>query len=83
VNFTDLQRWSAPHATTLRLISQRDFLLPFASPADAALMDEHGAGGAFLVLEQASEKDAPPVDHPAKNTPPFKQQRVIFQLLIE
>lgn len=59
VNFTDLQRWSAPHATTLRLIPQRDFLLPFASPADAALMDGHGAGGAFLVLEQARNKDAP------------------------
>jgi SAM-dependent MidA family methyltransferase len=52
VNFTDLQRWSAPHATPLRLIPQRDFLLPFAGPGDAALMDEHGAGGAFLVLEQ-------------------------------
>jgi len=53
VNFTDLQRWSAPHATTLRLISQGDFLRPFAGPGDAALTDELGAGGAFLVLEQA------------------------------
>jgi len=52
VNFSDLQRWSAPHATPLRLIPQRDFLLPFAAPADADLLDEHGAGGAFLVLEQ-------------------------------
>lgn len=52
VNFTDLRRWSAPWAETLRLISQRDFLRPFAGPEDAAVMDEHGAGGAFRVLEQ-------------------------------
>jgi SAM-dependent MidA family methyltransferase len=52
VNFTDLERWSAPWARTLQLVSQRDFLRPFAGPEDAAVMDEHGAGGAFRVLEQ-------------------------------
>jgi SAM-dependent MidA family methyltransferase len=52
VNFTDLERWSAPWAETLRLESQREFLRSFAGPEDAAVMDEHGAGGAFRVLEQ-------------------------------
>jgi SAM-dependent MidA family methyltransferase len=52
VNFSDLERWSAPWAKTVRLVSQRDFLRPFAGPDDAAVMDEHGAGGAFRVLEQ-------------------------------
>lgn len=52
VNFSDLERWSAPWAMTVGLVSQREFLSPFAGPEDAALMDEHGAGGAFQVLEQ-------------------------------
>lgn len=52
LNFTDLERWSAPWAETLRLESQREFLRSFAGPEDAAVMDEHGAGGAFRVLEQ-------------------------------
>jgi SAM-dependent MidA family methyltransferase len=52
VNFTDLERWSAPWAETLRLESQREFLRSFAGPEDAAVMDGHGAGGAFRVLEQ-------------------------------
>jgi SAM-dependent MidA family methyltransferase len=52
VNFTDLERWSAPWVKTVRLVSQGDFLRPFAGPDDAAVMDEHGAGGAFRVLEQ-------------------------------
>ena len=52
VNFSDLERWSAPWARTLRHVSQRDFLRPFAGPEDAAVMDEHGAGGAFRVMEQ-------------------------------
>jgi SAM-dependent MidA family methyltransferase len=55
VNFTDLERWSAPWAKTVRLVSQRDFLRPFAGPEDAAVMDEHGAGGAFRVLEQQAK----------------------------
>ncbi|TAE77442.1 MAG: hypothetical protein EAZ65_07480 [Verrucomicrobia bacterium] len=53
VNFTDLQRWSSPHAKNLRLIPQHHFLRPFAGPTDQALLDEQGAGAAFLVLEQA------------------------------
>lgn len=52
VNFTDLRRWSDPWAETLQLVTQRDFLRPFAGREDAAVMDEHGAGGAFQVLEQ-------------------------------
>jgi SAM-dependent MidA family methyltransferase len=52
VNFTDLERWSSPWAETVRHLSQRDFLQPFAGPGDAAVMDEHGAGGAFRVLDQ-------------------------------
>ncbi len=55
VNFTDLERWSAPRAETLRLESQREFLRSFAGPEDAAVMDEHGAGGAFRVLEQQAK----------------------------
>lgn len=55
VNFTDLERWSAPWAETLRLESQREFLRSFAGPEDAAVMDEHGAGGAFRVLEQQAK----------------------------
>lgn len=55
VNFTDLERWSAPWAETLRHVSQREFLQPFAGPEDAAVMDEHGAGGAFRVLEQQAK----------------------------
>jgi SAM-dependent MidA family methyltransferase len=52
VNFSDLERWSSPWAETVRQLSQRDFLQPFAGPGDAAMMDELGAGGAFRVLEQ-------------------------------
>lgn len=56
VNFTDLTDWSAPWATTRRLLSLHEFMSPFAdprSPTDEALLDPHGAGGAFLVLDQA------------------------------
>ena len=55
VNFTDLERWSAPWARTLQLVSQRDFLRSFAGPDDATVMDERGAGGAFRVLEQQAK----------------------------
>jgi len=57
VNFTDLQRWSTPDATTLRIISQGHILHPFAGPADAALTDELGAGGAFPVRDPAHYRD--------------------------
>jgi SAM-dependent MidA family methyltransferase len=56
VNFTDLQEWTAPHLETVGLSTQRDFLFPFAHPHDPAaaqVIDAAGAGGAFLVLEQA------------------------------
>jgi SAM-dependent MidA family methyltransferase len=55
VNFTDLQRWSAPWMETTALHTQRDFLLPYADlnrPADVQAVDPHGAGSAFLVLDQ-------------------------------
>jgi SAM-dependent MidA family methyltransferase len=52
VNFTDLIA-CMPQAQH-RLMSQRDFLLPFASATDAGdqhSIDPHGAGHSFLVLE--------------------------------
>ena len=55
VNFTDLMRWSAPWTGEPHLQSLAAFLREAgdpASPADRALTDEHGAGGAFLVLNQ-------------------------------
>lgn len=55
VNFTDLQRWSSPRLQTAMLCTQRDFLQPWADPADPAdaqALDPHGAGGAFMVLDQ-------------------------------
>ena len=55
VNFTDLQRWSSPRMTTLDLCPQRVFLRPWADPtdpADAHALDPHGAGAAFMVLDQ-------------------------------
>ncbi|BCX50254.1 ATP synthase subunit beta [Haloferula helveola] len=54
VNFSDLARWSSPYARQLRLITQREFLLPHIRPNEAAdrhSVDEHGAGHAFLVSE--------------------------------
>jgi len=57
VNFTDLQAWSAPQANTVKLMTQREFLLPHvdsANPADAHAADANGAGSAFMVLEQVA-----------------------------
>lgn len=55
VDFSDLARWlDALVPGTSTLGTQRDFLLPFARsnrPADAALIDPEGAGGAFKVLD--------------------------------
>jgi len=59
VNFTDLTAWSAPWAATVTLRPLRDFLLPVidpANPADRTLLDAHGAGSAFLVLDQLHRK---------------------------
>jgi len=55
VNFTDLSDWSAPWTASTSPLPLREFLLPFAdpkNPADQALLDAHGAGSAFLVLDQ-------------------------------
>lgn len=55
VNFTDLLAWSAPWTAASQLQSLADFLRDVsdpANPSDRALGDEHGAGGAFLVLHQ-------------------------------
>ena len=55
VNFTDLQEWSTPSAETVKLTTQREFLLPHANLADSAdahAVDADGAGNAFLVLDQ-------------------------------
>lgn len=56
VNFTDLQAWSEPWVTTQRLMSLKDFLtdaLQNKIPGGRALLEEHGAGDAFQVLEQS------------------------------
>lgn len=49
VNFTDLQNWSAPWCQTLRLCPFSEFL---KLPAEHPFSAPHGAGAAFLVLEQ-------------------------------
>jgi SAM-dependent MidA family methyltransferase len=62
VNFTDLQAWSATSAETVRLVTQREFLLPHADPANAAdahAADVNGAGSAFMVLDQRSTRERP------------------------
>ena len=55
VNFTDLLELSRNClGDTVTLMTQRDYLLPYAenTPQDAFLTDEHGAGGHFHVLIQ-------------------------------
>lgn len=55
VNFTDLQRWPGSRMETVALCTQREFLRPWADPSDAAdahAIDPHGAGGAFMILDQ-------------------------------
>lgn len=49
VNFTDLEKWSAPWVSGQKLMTLREFLRP--SP-DPLLLDTHGAADAFCVLEQ-------------------------------
>jgi SAM-dependent MidA family methyltransferase len=63
VNFTDLMRWSAPWTGEPQLQSLAAFLREAcdpAAPADRALIDEHGAGGAFLVLNQKCARSCGP-----------------------
>ena len=55
VNFTDLCEWSSPWSAACSMRPLREFIHAFAdpaNPADQALLDERGAGGAFLVLDQ-------------------------------
>ena len=55
VNFTDLKHWSEPWTTAHHLQTLAKFLrnsIDPANPADRALTEEPGAGGAFLVLDQ-------------------------------
>ncbi len=56
VNFTDLIHWSQPWTRDHRLMTMREFLSPISnlnSQIDLTLSDSHGAGDAFLVLDQA------------------------------
>jgi SAM-dependent MidA family methyltransferase len=55
VNFTDLERWTTPRSETMAMMTQREFLAPWTSASDAAdahAIDAHGAGSAFMVLDQ-------------------------------
>jgi SAM-dependent MidA family methyltransferase len=55
VNFSDLVDWSAPWTTDVKLQTLAEFIGPVqatGNPADVDLSDPHGAGGAFMVLDQ-------------------------------
>jgi SAM-dependent MidA family methyltransferase len=55
VNFTDLIVWSSDWTSGARLQPFREFIAATAdpsNPSDQALLAEHGAGDAFLVLDQ-------------------------------
>jgi SAM-dependent MidA family methyltransferase len=55
VNFSDLVDWSAPWTTNVKLQTLAEFLVPVqdnGNPVDVGLSDPHGAGGAFMVLDQ-------------------------------
>jgi SAM-dependent MidA family methyltransferase len=61
VNFTDLEHWSAPWTTDVKLMALGEFIRPVRTrenPADADLSDPHGAGGAFMVLDQRCRNPA-------------------------
>jgi SAM-dependent MidA family methyltransferase len=63
VNFTDLALWAEPYARVRRLQSQRDFLLPWVSPenaADAYAINREGPGAAFQVIEHEAAACARP-----------------------
>ena len=55
VNFSDLMDWSAPWTTDVKLMTLADFT---GSHADHDLYDAHGAGGAFMVLDQQCRNPA-------------------------
>jgi len=55
VNFSDLADWSAPWTADVKLQTLAEFIGPVqnnVNPADVDLSDPHGAGGAFMVLDQ-------------------------------
>ncbi|MBU6171624.1 MAG: SAM-dependent methyltransferase [Verrucomicrobia bacterium] len=61
VNFTDLVDWTRPWTTASQLSSFAHFLQSHAKPRDENdrfLIDEHGAGSAFMVLDQICKKTA-------------------------
>jgi len=59
VNFTDLIEWARPWTGESKLLTLADFLQSHAEPRDESdrfLIDEHGAGAAFMTLEQSCKK---------------------------
>lgn len=61
VNFTDLVDWTRPWTSASQLFSFADFLQSHAKPRDESdrfLIDQHGAGAAFMALEQSCKKSA-------------------------
>lgn len=55
INFTDVLDWSAPWTCETQLQTLAEFLRGAHDPQDTndrALCDDHGAGGAFMVLDQ-------------------------------
>ena len=61
VNFTDLIEWSAPWTEESRLQTFANFLSSHADPRDESdryLLDDFGAGTAFMVLDQSCKKSA-------------------------
>ena len=61
VNFTDLIDWTRPWTSASQLFSFADFLQSHAKPRDVSdrfLIDQHGAGSAFMALEQSCKKSA-------------------------
>jgi SAM-dependent MidA family methyltransferase len=54
VNFTDLMRWSQPWVSEQRIMNFSEFIRDFtlADQNDHDLLDQSGAGGAFLALIQ-------------------------------
>jgi hypothetical protein len=61
VNFTDLIDWTRPWTSASQLFSFAEFLQSHAKPRDESdrfLIDQHGAGAAFMALEQSCKKSA-------------------------
>jgi len=71
VNFTDLVDWSAPWTCENKLQTLAGFFRGFHDPkhpADRALCDENGAGGAFMVLDQQCRGSENPHCPPRRNS---------------